>query len=635
MSDLRAAARRAVRRARSTARSLTAGPRDDGAADPPKPFDSACYAPTVSMYFDQFGNVRACCQNTEALMGNVAQHSIREIWESAATRRMRAALRRNDFSEGCGFCQWQVDQGDDEIVFARIFDEHPVAGEHPEWPVQMEFSMTNSCNLQCVMCNGDWSSSIRAHREHRAPLPEVYGEAFFDELAEFLPHLRKTNFLGGEPFLGKEPLRVLGMLAELDRPPDVAVTTNGTQWSDRIEAICERLPISFVLSLDGITRSTYESIRVGADFDRVMANLDRFQAYAERHGTMVTLAHCLMRPNWHEFSRLLRFAEDRGMEVGMNEVLFPVELSLFQLPPADLRQVVETMERDDGGIAASLDLLRPVWDGQLAALRHRLESLEGGQVQFIRPWGGDDGPDWERAATDTLTEWVGDEAPTRLELDRSSGTTRITGRHDQVLVAAGALDARTAAEVVQALSAMLPSPVTPTRPSSSLIHDLVLGEDDGSHPLQLRIVWRDIGDCSTVLVALRNPPPPPVLPDDPLREMSAWCGPDRVVALTLDVDDRVEDVDGNTAAIGLGAEDDVLGRTSEELIEALALRHGSPRLEPGPSGRSADAVVTFGAGAGTPILRVMTERGPAGAVVLVGREDPARERRADGRTRGT
>jgi len=188
-----------------------------------KPFASACYAPTVSMYFDQFGNVRACCQNTGALMGNVTEQSIRQIWQSASTAKMRAALKVGDFSEGCGFCEWQVDQGDEEIVFARVFDDLAVTREDPIWPVQMEFSMTNSCNLQCEMCNGDWSSSIRAHREQRPPLPVVYHDSFFEELAEFLPHLHKANFLGGEPFLGKEPLRVMTMLAALPKPPEVAL----------------------------------------------------------------------------------------------------------------------------------------------------------------------------------------------------------------------------------------------------------------------------------------------------------------------------------------------------------------------------------------------------------------------------
>ncbi len=92
---------------------------------------SACKAPSVSMYFDQFGNVRACCQNTGTLMGNITEQSIRDIWTSATTRRMRDALARNDYSEGCGFCAWQVEQGDHDIVFARIFDDHPITRRPP------------------------------------------------------------------------------------------------------------------------------------------------------------------------------------------------------------------------------------------------------------------------------------------------------------------------------------------------------------------------------------------------------------------------------------------------------------------------------------------------------------------------
>jgi hypothetical protein len=45
------------------------------------------------------------------------------------------------------------------------------------------------------------------------------------------------------------------------------------------------------------------------------------------------------------------------------------------------------MERDEGGLAASLTTLRPVWEGQLDALRNRLSTLEAGQLQYIRPWG--------------------------------------------------------------------------------------------------------------------------------------------------------------------------------------------------------------------------------------------------------
>lgn len=130
----------------------------------------------------------------------------------------------------------------------------------------------------------------------------------------------------------------------------------------------------FVLSLDGITKGTYESIRVGADFDQVMANLDRFQAYSEEGTT--SLAHCLMTTNWWEFADLLRFGEKRGLGVYVNVVNWPQQASLYRLKPSQLREVVEGLERLDTPPLRRSPRLRPVWDAELDALRRRLAVLE-------------------------------------------------------------------------------------------------------------------------------------------------------------------------------------------------------------------------------------------------------------------
>ena len=68
---------------------------------------SACYAPLASMYFDAFGNVTACCQNTGHVLGNVSDGSIDEIWRGEPARRLRAAVRAYDLSAGCDFCRSQ------------------------------------------------------------------------------------------------------------------------------------------------------------------------------------------------------------------------------------------------------------------------------------------------------------------------------------------------------------------------------------------------------------------------------------------------------------------------------------------------------------------------------------------------
>lgn len=97
-----------------------------------------------SMYLDQHGKVRACCQNTGVYLGDVTSQTLRAIWESADAERMRSALEHDDFSEGCDFCAWQEREGNADIVFARGFDELEPAHHRSHWPRQMEFSTTAS-----------------------------------------------------------------------------------------------------------------------------------------------------------------------------------------------------------------------------------------------------------------------------------------------------------------------------------------------------------------------------------------------------------------------------------------------------------------------------------------------------------
>jgi MoaA/NifB/PqqE/SkfB family radical SAM enzyme len=68
-------------------------------------------------------------------------------------------------------------------------------------PKVMEFELSNECNLECVMCNGSFSSSIRKNREKLPPIISPYNDDFVNELDAFIPHLTDAKFLGGEPFM--------------------------------------------------------------------------------------------------------------------------------------------------------------------------------------------------------------------------------------------------------------------------------------------------------------------------------------------------------------------------------------------------------------------------------------------------
>lgn len=285
-------------------------------------------------------------------------------------------MERQDLSIGCEFCEWQVEDGHRELAFSRWFEEFDDQGPEPQWPQQLELAMSNTCNLQCAMCNGDWSSSIRTKRDGLPPLPKVYDDAFFEELESFLPHLFRLKFLGGEPFLASETLRVMEMLVEGGYRPKVHVTTNGTQWTPRVRRLFDELPIEVAVSLDAATPEVYEQVRIGSSWDLVQENLDHFQERAAH----VTVTYCLMTTNWQDFGAFCQQADARGIGCAVNVVTEPAHMSLYRLPKAELAEVIAGLDRIDREIGSTLTLSRATWQGELVKLRGRLQQVVSGQA---------------------------------------------------------------------------------------------------------------------------------------------------------------------------------------------------------------------------------------------------------------
>jgi len=337
----------------------------------PKSFPSLCYAPHTSLYFNTQGDVRVCCHNWAFPAGNIARQTIAEIWAGDAIKKIRRSLECGSFAQGCHYCEWQLATRSFVNISTRKWDWHPVESRDPEWPLQMEFSISNTCNLECIMCNGMSSSAIRAHREKLPPVHNPYSDAFFSELRAYLPRLRKASFLGGEPFLQAECSRIWNMLIEDGIQLPCHVTTNGTQYNALIEKFLERIPFSFSISLDGYRKKTIESIRVNAKYDVLMRNVNRFRNYARERNQHFGLTYCLMRPNWEEFGDFCLFADALECSVFVNAVRKPPELSLYTLSPAELGRIADSMEAQADRVVPLLGRNRAIWTGEVARLRAR------------------------------------------------------------------------------------------------------------------------------------------------------------------------------------------------------------------------------------------------------------------------
>ncbi len=380
---------------------------------------TACRAAEVQLFFRPDGEIRACCRNERSL-GNVATDGVATAWEGTRRSQLVDALARHDYSLGCTTCGSEVATEGRAGSYPASFDEwSPDATERSGgevWPAILDFNVSIACNLQCVQCNGEQSSAIRLHREHRPPLYLPYDERFFDEIRAFLPHARLARFAGGEPFMASENYRLWDLVSEV--APDLACTviTNATIWNDRVERAVRSVRMGFIFSIDGISKATYEAIRVGADFESVMANVERLTERARSAGSPATVNHCLMVQNHHEFADILLWGEQRGLRIDVSVVRDPAHCSIVRLPQDRIAEVHRTLLDREPEVLDRLVLNRDSWVSELRRigtwatcdpeLLHAMWGISGRMVLMFKCEGR--GPHDDEAARATVAEFADD-----------------------------------------------------------------------------------------------------------------------------------------------------------------------------------------------------------------------------------
>lgn len=199
--------------------------------------------------------------------------------------------------------------------FDTISDYHrywsvsvPVISINPRF-LHIVLDICNTCNLRCRFCY----LSLPASREKAIFLS---AESIHRNLQNLLPF---TNGLrlscGYEPLTSPHFTEILRSL-EPYHVPHLSLVTNATLLSeDKIEAIIKNGVETLLFSIDSPDKTTYESIRPGACFETVIANIKRLASRkkALRSQTpFLTLVAVLMQSTIHQLKDLVDLAIDLG-----------------------------------------------------------------------------------------------------------------------------------------------------------------------------------------------------------------------------------------------------------------------------------------------------------------------------------
>lgn len=325
-----------------------------------------CKAPANALYFGLRGRVYSCCFNKQHLLGTYPRHSLKEIWHSNARTVLEEALSRDDFKHGCMGCLDLIEVENYKALPAKNYDDLPIA----QYPTKLDFELSNECNLECIMCRGEFSSAIRKNREKLPPILSPYDHSFLTQLKEFVPHVKHAHFLGGEPFMISIYHDIWEMFSALNPQARLSIQTNATIISRRVKDILEKGRFEIAISIDSINKATYEQIRKNGKFERVIENINYLIDYCKRKNTNISISYCPMTCNVSEIPDVINWCNDKNLPLFFNTVTYPSDLSLRSLSSHDLKAYC------DNWTSIRFPSKNPVHDSNISAFKGLINHLE-------------------------------------------------------------------------------------------------------------------------------------------------------------------------------------------------------------------------------------------------------------------
>ncbi len=154
----------------------------------------------------------------------------------------------------------------------RAYDRERDMARMP-FPKAIQLQTVNACNAACTMCPYPlYKSEFPAGRM----APELFDKVL-DEIAQHPECDTFIPMLQNEPFLDKKLFeRIAQVKARTQGSVTVELVTNGAFLDERnIEKIRASGLDLLDISLDAVSPEVYRKVRIGLDYDRVMAGVDR------------------------------------------------------------------------------------------------------------------------------------------------------------------------------------------------------------------------------------------------------------------------------------------------------------------------------------------------------------------------
>lgn len=277
-----------------------------------------CHLPWSQVFVSANGMVSPCCAPID--IGNVSDQGILEIFSNRHSQALRSDISagRSTFNtRHCTDCYalksfvasgytfesaHSIGSNTDDSL-ARLESSYPefvanyrtvreaylTGSALPTGvrPLRLEIQFGEHCDIRCFMCWQDHAS------------PKVLKREVLKEIEELLPYAQNVLITGGEPTIYKSFWELIDQFKKVANPEArLQILTHGQHLEANLVRFEGIQHVGFCINVDGPNRETYEKIRFGAKWDKLLASLQAVREAQRCHpGWGINMTFLLMKSN--------------------------------------------------------------------------------------------------------------------------------------------------------------------------------------------------------------------------------------------------------------------------------------------------------------------------------------------------
>jgi MoaA/NifB/PqqE/SkfB family radical SAM enzyme len=332
------------------------------------------------MQIDMHGAMTPCCFNEHnGKFGNLQDYaSLQDAHNNRAFVQLRTAMAKGDYkAAGCSSCKLVKVNGygvKPEVADIAKLEAQPTldaadanrlqnlkecaagATTLSSLPCNFTITVSHKCNIDCFMC---WQRDEHGNYDQAELRDDVVAK-----LEGIYRTASNLHWVGGEPF-ALRPVHQFISNFNTEHTPNLRLmaTTNALLLkSSVLEKLARFKNVSLVLSIDGVSKETYEYIRTGGKWETLLEVLPELSKVAAERGWSVCINYVVMVSNIHELPAAVQFAKKLKFMIAFDPVSGArlTTENFFQYPEL-IQKVPDWRKHIDEAIRAAEDTDGTEW----------------------------------------------------------------------------------------------------------------------------------------------------------------------------------------------------------------------------------------------------------------------------------